>query len=399
MDLDFYKEHNGHKCPDKLFSKDVRKIKGSLDQAMSKYGRSIKPEELEALFLTSNPTLTTAQKAQFSSLFTEMRKHDVMQHDVANDVLSKLFQQTLGEEIANIGFDFVNGQGTSLDPLRRILDNYSDDFTPSLKVDWLDMDMDNLLEMAELESRWKFNIPTVARHVSGINAGHLVEIGARPNTGKSSFHASIIAGPGGFVEQGASVVVLCNEEAQHRVGNRYITTSTGWPLGEVKANRDAALRLYMPTRKSVRIKDSTGEDMSYVESVCKTYKPDILVLDMGDKFVDKNGKFAREDQALKDCAIRARQVAKEYNTAVLYMSQLSAEAEGKILLNMSMMEGSRTGKAAEADLMLLIAGNPAVEGEEEMNNQRHITVAKNKLTGWHGIIHCEIDPETGRYTS
>ena len=29
------------------------------------------------------------------------------------------------------------------------------------------------------------------------------------------------------------------------------------------------------------------------------------------------------------------------------------------------MEGSRTGKAAEADLMILIAKNPPIEGEDE----------------------------------
>ena len=79
------------------------------------------------------------------------------------------------------------------------------------------------------------------------------------------------------------------------------------------------------------------------------------------------------------------------------MSQLSAEAEGKVLLNQSMMEGSRTGKAAEADLMLLIAKNPVVEGQEEEDNQRHLNIVKNKLTGWHGVIHCELDYKTARY--
>ena len=44
------------------------------------------------------------------------------------------------------------------------------------------------------------------------------------------------------------------------------------------------------------------------------------------------------------------------------MSQLSADAENKVVLNQGMMEGSRTGKAAEADLMILIAKNPPVEG-------------------------------------
>ena len=34
MDKEFYHEHRGAKCPDRLFSKDVRKIKQSIDTAI-----------------------------------------------------------------------------------------------------------------------------------------------------------------------------------------------------------------------------------------------------------------------------------------------------------------------------------------------------------------------------
>ena len=83
------------------------------------------------------------------------------------------------------------------------------------------------------------------------------------------------------------------------------------------------------------------------------------------------------------------------------MSQLSADAEGKVLLNQSMMEGSRTGKAAEADLMLLIAKNPPRQEDDPnvQDLQRHINVVKNKLSGWHGMVTCELDYRTGRYTA
>jgi hypothetical protein len=92
-------------------------------------------------------------------------------------------------------------------------------------------------------------------------------------------------------------------------------------------------------------------------------------------------------------------IAKQYGCAMIYMSQLSADAEGKILLNQSMMEGSRTGKAAEADLMVLIAKNPVVEGQEEEDTQRHLNIVKNKLTGWHGVVHCDLNYKTARYTA
>ena len=126
------------------------------------------------------------------------------------------------------------------------------------------------------------------------------------------------------------------------------------------------------------------------------YKPDIVVLDMGDKFAKTTG-FSRPDEALKANAIYARQIAKQHGCAIFYMSQLSADAENKVVLNQSMMEGSRTGKAAEADLMLLIAKNPPVEGQDEEDTMRHLNVVKNKLSGWHGIVHTNLNYKTARY--
>jgi hypothetical protein len=194
--------------------------------------------------------------------------------------------------------------------------------------------------------------------------------------------------------------VLCNEEPTHRVGARYLTAAAGMSAREVKSNMAKAKSLYEPVMNNIKIKEAGGRDMAWVESVCKSYKPDVLVLDMGDKF-SADGNFARQDEALKACAIYARQIAKTYDCAVFYMSQLSAEAEGRSQLNQSMMEGSRTGKAAEADLMILIGKSPAkdkIEGEEEDSPLRHINVVKNKLTGWHGMVNCNLDYLTARYT-
>jgi|TARA_R110000824_G_scaffold115212_1_gene266232 hypothetical protein len=396
MDKPFYDEHRGARCPDRLFSKDVRKIKQSIDSAMDRYERTVTPAEIEALFMANNPTLTTAQRQAYSHLFQQVNKEAPMGSDVAQEVLSKLFQQVVGEDIANLGFDYVNGSKSSLDPLRQMLEQYGDDFTPNLRIDWEDIDLDTILAMTDLESQWTFNIPTLTRKVEGINAGHLIEVGARPNTGKTSFHASLVAGPNGFAWQGAKVVVLCNEEGYHRVAHRYITAATGFDKHEIVKNKAEAMRVFAQIRENVMFKDATGRDMNWVESVCKSYKPDIVILDMGDKFARTAG-FSRPDEALKANAIHARQIAKQQDCAVFYMSQLSAEAEGKVVLNQAMMEGSKTGKAAEADLMIMISKNPTVEGQEEEDNQRHINVVKNKLSGWHGIVHTDLEYKIARY--
>ena len=398
MKKDFYDEHRGIRCPDKLFSKDLRKIKNSVDYAMQRYNRSVTPDEVEALFLANNPTMTTAQKQAYGDFFIRIKKEQPLGNDVAQEVLSKLFQQVVGEEIANLGFDYVNGSKSSLEPLRNMLEQYGDDFIPTLNVEWADISMETLLAKNAMEARWTFNIPSLTRKIEGVNEGHLIEVGARPNTGKTSFHASMIAGQNGFARQGAKCVILCNEEAVHRVGIRYLTASTGMTQEQIVKNPQLTQEKYATVRQNIEMIDCTGRDMTWVESVAKSHRPDIVVLDMGDKFA-KTAGFARQDEALKANAIYARMIAKQYGCAIFYMSQLSAEAEGKVVLNQAMIEGSRTGKAAEADLMLLLAKNPDVEGEEEQSPQRHINVVKNKLSGWHGKIVCELDPYTARYSA
>ena len=396
MDKSFYEDHRGAKCPDRLFSSDNRKIKQTIDRAMDHYNRSVTPDEVQALFISDNPTMTTAQKQGFDGLFVQLKREQPMGNDIAQEVLSKLFQKVVGEDVANIGFDMVSGTGGTMETLRSLLERYGDDFTPNLNIEWDDITIETLLAKADLEARWSFNIPPVARKIEGVSAGQLIEVGARPNTGKTSFHASLIAGPNGFAHQGAKCIVLCNEEPTHRVGARYLTAAAGMSAREVKESMAKAKSLYQPVMNNIKIKEASGRDMNWVESVAKTYRPDILVLDMGDKFKAEGG-FARQDEALKACAIHARQIAKSYDCAVFYMSQLSAEAEGRSQLNQSMMEGSRTGKAAEADLMILIGKSPSVEGQEEDSPLRHVNIVKNKLNGWHGMVNCELNYLTARY--
>ena len=398
LNKEFYDQHKGIRCPDKIFTKDTRKIKQALDTAMQTYEGDMSVSDLEAVFMGLNQTMTTATKSAFQDLFQRLAKAEPIKKDIAEDTLSHLFQQYVGEQVANLGFDFVNGSQNSLEPLRRLLEDYKDDFTPNLRIDWDDIDIDTLLAANNLETQWKFNIPSLRRKVEGVSSGHLLVVGARPNTGKTSFHASLVAGTDGWASQGAKCIVLCNEESYERVGARYLSAATNMSMDEVKENVSLARKRYDPVKQNIRIKDSTNKDMKWVEAVVKNEKPDIVVLDMGDKFATKNSD--KSDIYLKDAAIHARNIAKQHNCCVIWMSQLSAVAEGKVYVDQSMMEGSKTGKAAEADLMVLISKDPIVEGQSEESTRRHLNIAKNKLKGgWHGVVHCELDGERSLYTA
>jgi replicative DNA helicase len=398
MNKEFYEDHKGIRCPDKIFTKDVRKVKQTLDYAINTYQKDLTPAELEALFFANNSSMTTANKEGYRDIFRKIQREQPLSKEIAEDVLSKLFQQVVGEEIANLGFNYVNGTETSLEPLRNLLSHYQDDFMPNLKIDWDDISIDTLLKANDIQSQWKWNINSLARKVEGISGGHLVIVGARPNTGKTSFHASTLAGPDGFARQGAKCMILCNEESYERVGARYLSAATSMSMDEVKGNMALAASRYSEVQHNIFIKDSTGKDMTWVEAIVKAYQPDIVVLDMGDKFANKTSD--KSDVYLKDAAIHARNIAKQYKCAIIWMSQLSAVAEGVVRVDQSMLEGSKTGKAAEADLMILISKNRVVEGTEEEDTQRHLNIAKNKLKGgWHGVVHCDLDGSRSQYKS
>jgi replicative DNA helicase len=398
LDKEFYEDHKGIRCPEYIFTKDALKIKQTLDYAMQTYDKSLTPTELEALFFVNNGSMTTANKTAFKDLFNKLSRETPLNQDVARDVFSQLFRQGFGTKLANLAFDYVNGTETSLEPLRVMLSGHQDDFTPNMNIEWDDMSIEKLLEANNIQSRWKFNIPSLARRVEGISGGHLVVVGARPNTGKTSFHASLIAGPNGFAHQGAKCVILCNEEGTERVGARYLSAATSMSVDEVKVNMAAAALRYQPVRDNIYVKDSTSKNMAWVEAVVKAYQPDIVVLDMGDKFASKTSD--KSDVYLKEAAIHARNIAKQYGCAVIWMSQLSAEAEGKVYVDQSMLEGSKTGKAAEADLMILISKNKLVEGQDEQDSERHLNIAKNKLKdGWHGVVHCQLNGERSQYSA
>lgn len=396
LNREFYDRHKGIRCPDNIFTKDVRKIKQTLDAAMEEYENDLSVEDLQAVFSAQNLSMTTATRSAYDDLFQRITKCEPLQEEIAEDILSKLFQQHVGDRVANLGFDFVNGTENSLEPLRRLLEDYKDDFTPNLRVDWDDNSLDTILDAVALESKWHFNISSLVRKVEGVSGGHLVLVGARPNTGKTSFHASLLAAAGGFAHQGAKCIVLCNEEAYTRVAARYISASANMTMKEVRENKALAHKRYEPIRKNVLFKDSTGKGMSWVEAVVKQERPDIVVLDMGDKFADVSSE--RSDITLKAAAIHARNIAKEYDCCVIWMSQLSAEAEGQATLNQSMMEGSKTGKAAEADLMILIGKAKQTEGEE-IDPTRHLNLAKNKLNGFQGKITCTLDGSRSIYSA
>jgi hypothetical protein len=122
------------------------------------------------------------------------------------------------------------------------------------------------------------------------------------------------------------------------------------------------------------------------------HEPDILVLDQIDK-VRVDGDFNRGDERIKELYVSVRELAKEKSMGVVGISQLSADAHEKQITDFSMLENSKTGKAAEADLIFCL-------GQLSQNGSRRtLNIPKNKISGNHNNVEIILQQELSRFTS
>ena len=94
--------------------------------------------------------------------------------------------------------------------------------------------------------------------------------------------------------------------------------------------------------------------------------------------------------------MKFREVCKRHNVFGIGISQASADAEGRTHVTYAMMENSKTGKAAEADLIIGIGKSDVADSSD---TRRYLTISKNKLTGFHGNIPVNLESTTSRYTA
>ena len=170
---------------------------------------------------------------------------------------------------------------------------------------------------------------------------------------------------------------------------------TGMTDKEMVDDPEFAKAEWNAIKDNVKIRDAHGMSIEAIDAYCEVHKPDVLVVDQLDK-VQVQGTFSRTDEKLREIYTQAREIANRHDLAFIAISQASAEAEGKTRLNPTEMEGSKTGKFAEADLIIGI-GRHEYGVDEDPDYTRHLCVGKNKISGWHGTIVCLIEPRISRY--
>lgn len=391
----FYND-NKFRTVERFFPDALGSVYKSIVEAHAKYGRDITLDELEALYRANNPTATRATRQQVIEAIQEIQEVGDVGEDIASDVFAHMWRAEVGRQIAEVGLDIADGKEASLQKVVSIIERTQESFLPADEVLPITTDIDELLTLDDTRARWAFNIPSLADAVPGLAPGEFAIALARPEAGKTALGISLAAAPGGWCHQGANVHYIGNEEPVIRSMKRAIESCTGMTWKDVKENPTTAKRLFDPIRDKLTMLDDVDMSIEKLDLYCRRNRPDILIIDQLDKLA-MGGQYSRSDEYLQELYIQARRIAKRHNLGLWGVTQASAEAEGKTRVTYAMAANSKTGKAAEADLVIGVGKAPINEGGSDDDPTRFLTLSKNKITGNHSTVVCVLDKYISRY--
>jgi len=301
----------------------------------------------------------------------------------------------VGRRIADLSLSIMEGSTEKLQEIKSIVEKSEEGFVPEDDTEPVPTDLDTLLDYIQTEDCWKFNIPSLSKMVRGGKGGEFMIAFARPEIGKTAFYVSLAASPNGFCCQGADVHIITNEEPARRTMLRAASAYTGYTQEELFMKKGEAKKMFSEIAPNLTMVDNVDASIEWLNVYCENKKPDILIIDQLDK-INVQGSFARTDEKLRAIYTKFREVCKRHNLFGIGISQASADAESKTNVTYAMMENSKTGKAAEADLIIGIGKSDITDNNDE---RRYLTISKNKLTGFHGNIVCNLDISKSRFTA
>ena len=388
----FYTQYKGQVSRN-VFQGSFGSLFETIQKAHEKYDADISVDELYSLHTAIyNPALTRSAKEQFSELIEDIKETTEPSEAIAKDIVAILSDRNTAQKIAIESTEIFNGKPADFNIITKIIEEHKKGL-PTEKLEAVTDDVNQLIKELDVTSKWKFNLIRLKENIGGVGPGNLMIAFARPETGKTAFWVSLVAGPNGFAEQGALVHAFINEEPAVRTQMRAISCFTGLNKEQIIEDKAKTHEEWKKIKDNIKMIDTVDWTIQDIDSHCEKYKPDIIVIDQLDK-INVSGTYARTDEKLRAIYTNAREIAKRRDCVVIAISQASADAHNRDHISFDMMENSKTGKAAEADLIIGIGNRTS---NDPTNNMRVLNVSKNKITGWHGDPSCTLDKYISRY--
>lgn len=230
--------------------------------------------------------------------------------------------------------------------------------------------------------------PDLNDRVGNLMRGDHILLFARPETGKSLIAINMVRG---FVEQDLKVLYIGNEDSEQRMLPRFLCSIADITKDEMDQLGGEELD---------RLLDSTNIDNLYfvhlepgtfpqIRGLIERLKPDVVIVDQI-RNVQTGGDGLTT--GLERAGTEMRNIANEYNVLAVSITQAGESANGKLRLDLSDVDSSKTGLPAQIDLMIGVGVNEDYEGR----GKRMLSLPKNKISGDHSFFSIDVDVSKSR---
>tara|TARA_R110002074_G_scaffold100776_1_gene217679 strand:+ start:1078 stop:2298 length:1221 start_codon:yes stop_codon:yes gene_type:complete len=376
-----------------MFPKEWRSIAQAITEAHLRYENIdvLDDKAVLAVHKMMFPAMPDSKDEDAKQLIGSLCNVPDMDDGLAYDYAKTFWERSMAKLIGEKAVQFwVGDDPNAFADIAKLMDRVTNNSMEGHETFTIVKDtFEELMESTSKPPEFLFGVPTLEDHLPGMNRGDFGIIFARPEVGKTSFCSHLVAQ---YLAQGKKVHYWANEELAKKVKLRITTAFFGVDKHTLVENKHDYKETYDSVIGSnLVVIDSVGTDITELGSFTALNKPDVILIDQLDK-VKIGGDFGRGDERLKELYVSGRELAKRNDCLVWAVSQANYEAHQRKIIDFSMMDNSRTGKAGEADVILGIGKGLGVE-----DNTRFLTISKNKVNGWHGTAHAFLDIATGKY--
>ena len=379
----FFVHHHNIILPE-FFPEELGAVYDVICRAHDTYKTDLKTEWVRKLYAEYNPAATVAAKQNIAIILDDIEHEDDVPDDMAHDILTSMHVKEHFRKIANAAVQGANGEETNFTEIRQLLDNVNENDITTPSFEELKFDLKALLSETSNAGMFPFRLSHFRDRVYGAGRGNFIILFARPEAGKTSYAAYETAG---YLREGLKVAYFGNEEPINRIYLRTVCSMLEKSTDDIRGNPDQCSADFEQYKDNLHMFDCVGMDIADVDAWAAKHKPDIIFLDQLDKFYIK-GQFSRGDERLGELYNYGREIAKRNKCLVWAISQCSADGEGLNSIDYSMLAGSKTAKAGEADLIIGIGKNTQLTDNDEV---RQFNISKNKINGWHGHFAVMLD--------
>lgn len=320
-------------------------------------------------------------------------------------VVNSLYERDFSGRAAALIARYQAGEEVDLVyELHRMTDSTARTLAQSTSAQWIDDSIEDILKHEEKDYGLKFPTGVLAGAIKGVLGGASVAIAGRPDKGKTSLIAFILAHFAkqldNYFDPERPILWLNNEGKGQRIVPRIYQAALGLDMDELVALSNAGeLRARYESVVGrvdrIRVKDMHGASFAQIEQVIEAMRPCVVVWDMMANFRlgSSSGGGNKADEIEEKWQV-AREMAVRHDFVSLGTVQISNEGGNMLYPPYSALKDSKTGIQGATDIILMLGALDS----PEMAQLRGFSTPKNKyqMPGKPSHVQSEVYFDAGK---